>query len=97
MNEVVKLILGVFVLILGIPVGNMLASNTPEELKDGRKWFYLIILVCFIGAIVSLIIGNDALLFTFLFIAIVTSRSIKRKKKAEKKEVKPRKKSKKTR
>ncbi|HNZ52046.1 MAG: hypothetical protein BWY36_00341 [Candidatus Diapherotrites archaeon ADurb.Bin253] len=91
MNEVIKLALGIFVLILGIPIGNVLARNTPEELKDGRKWFYLIILVCFVGAIVSLIIRNDALLFTFLFIAIVTSRSIKK----DKKEVKRRRKSKK--
>ena len=91
MNEVIKLALGIFVLILGIPIGNVLASNAPEELKDGRKWFYLIILVCFVGAIVSLIIRNYALLFTFLFITIVHSRRIKK----DKKEVKRRRKSKK--
>ncbi|GEM_PF-539446 len=94
MQEVIKLLLGIVVLLLGIPIGNILAKNTPEELKDGKKWFYLILLVCFMGSIVGLVFGNDVLLFTFLFIAIVTSRSIKRKKKTEKKEVKIRKKNK---
>ena len=87
MQEVIKLLLGIAVLLLGIPIGNLLAKNTPEELRDGKKWFYLILLMCFIGAVLSLIFSNDALLFTFLFIAIVTSRSIKRKKKPGKKEV----------
>lgn len=88
MQEILRLIIGIGVLILGIPIGNVLARNTPEELKEGKKWFYLILLVCFIGAIFSLIISNDALLFTFLFIAIVTSRSIsyKERKKVKNKE-----------
>lgn len=94
MQEVIKLLLGIAVLLLGIPIGEVLAKNTPEELKDGKKWFYLILLVCFIGSILGLIFGNDVLLFTFLFIAIVTSRSIKRKKKVNKKEVKKNKKNK---
>ncbi len=88
MNEVLELILGICVLFFGIPIGNLLAKNTPEELKDGKKWFYLILFVCFIGSIFSLIFSNDALLFTFLFIAIVTSRSIKIKKKVVKNEIK---------
>lgn len=89
MNEVFELILGICVLFLGIPIGNLLAKSTPEELKDGKKWFYLILFVCFIGSIFSLIFSNDALLFTFLFIAVVTSRSIKIKKKLiAKKEIK---------
>ncbi len=88
MQEILKLIIGIGVLILGVPIGDILARNTPEELKEGKKWFYLILLVCFIGAVFSLIISNDALLFTFLFIAIVTSRSIsyKEKRKVKKKE-----------
>ncbi len=87
MDEVFKLIIGTVILLCGIPIGDVLARNTTEELKDGKKWFYLIILVCFIGAVLSLIFLNDALLFTFLFIAIVTSRSIKRKNKVDKKQV----------
>lgn len=94
MQEVIKLLLGIAVLILGIFIGEILAKNTPEELKDGKKWFYLILIACFVGAILSLIFRNDVLLFTFLFIAIVTSRSIKRKKKIIKKEIKKKNKNK---
>jgi uncharacterized membrane protein YfcA len=99
MQEGIKLLLGIAVLILGVFIGEILAKNTPEELKDGKKWFYFILITCFIGTIWSLIFRNDILLFTFLFIAIVTSRSIKRKKKRSKKEIKRnnKKKNKKTR
>jgi hypothetical protein len=86
MQEVLKIIIGIAVLTLGIPIGNILAKNTKEELEDGRRWFLVLVLVSFIGAIVSLIFRQDALLFTFLFIAIVSSRSIVgKKKKVEKK------------
>lgn len=85
MQEILKVIIGIAVLILGFPIGNILAKNTSEELKQGRKWFFLLILISFIGAIISLIFGQDALLFVFLFIAIVTSRSIVKKEKAKRK------------
>lgn len=86
MQEVVKLIIGIFVLALGIPLGNYLAKLTKEELKSGQLWFKLIIILSLIGAIVNVFFNNDVLLFSFLFIAIVTSRSlIKNKKKKNKK------------
>lgn len=75
-----KIIIGIVVLALGVPIGNILAKNTSEELKDGRRWFFVLILICFAGAIITLIYREDALLFTFLFIAIVTSRSLKKEK-----------------
>lgn len=78
MLEILNILIGFLVLILGIPIGNLLARYTKEELKDGRKWFNLIILIGLIGGIVGLIIRNDALMFSFLFIAIVTSRAISR-------------------
>ena len=84
MQEVLKIIIGIIVLTLGIPIGNILAKNTKEELKDGRKWFFLLILISFIGAVLSLAFREDALLFTFLFIAIVTSRSLGKEKIKEK-------------
>jgi|WetSurMetagenome_2_1015567.scaffolds.fasta_scaffold1484877_1 hypothetical protein len=80
MLEVLKIVIGIIVLILGVPIGNILAKNTREELKDGRQWFFVLIFVSFAGAIIFLIFREDALLFTFLFIAIVTSRSIVEKK-----------------
>ncbi len=78
MQEIYKLIIGTVILILGFPVGSLLARATKEELKQGRKWFKLLINLSLIGAIISLILGYDALLFGLLFIAIVTSRSLKR-------------------
>ena len=79
MIEIIKLIIGIFVLILAFPLGSYLAKITKEELKQGQKWFKLIILVSLIGIIASLILKNDILLFSFLFIIIVTSRSLKKK------------------
>ncbi len=78
MQEVINLLIGIAVLLLGIPIGNYLAKQTKEELKSGQKWFKLIIIISLIGGLIGLIIGNDALLFTFFFIAIVTSRSLKK-------------------
>ena len=79
MLESLKIIIGTFILILGIPIGNLLAKYTKEELKDGKKWFNLLIFIGLIGGITGLIIRNDALMFSFLFIAVVSSRSLRRK------------------
>jgi F0F1-type ATP synthase membrane subunit c/vacuolar-type H+-ATPase subunit K len=78
MQQIYALIIGIAVLVLGIPIGNLLAKSTKDEAKKGKKWFKLVIILSSIGAIIFLILGNDALLFGFLFMAIVTSRSIKR-------------------
>lgn len=78
MQEWVKFILGVIILGLGIPIGNFLAKITEEELKSGQVWFRLIILISLACAILSLIFKNDYLLFGFLFMAVITSRSLKK-------------------
>jgi len=78
MQEIIKLIIGVVVLALGFPIGSYLAKVTKEELKSGQKWFKLIIWISLIGGFIGLTIGNDVLLFAFFFIAIVTSRCLKR-------------------
>ena len=80
MEEILKIIIGAFVLVLGIPIGNFIAKSTKEELKTGKKWFKIIIVLCLIGGFASLIFNNDILLFTFFFIAIVTSRSLVKQK-----------------
>jgi inner membrane protein involved in colicin E2 resistance len=77
MNEILKIIIGICVLVLGIPIGYFLAKFTKEELKQGKFWFQLIIIFSLIWAILSLIFKNDAILFGLLFIAIVTSMSLK--------------------
>lgn len=76
MENLLQFTIAILVLILGIPIGNYLAFLTKEELKSGQKYFKAIIIVCLVGSIASLIFKNDALFFTFLFIAIVTSRSV---------------------
>ena len=78
MQQIYPYLIGVLVLILGFPIGSYLAKLTKEELKDGQKWFKLIILISFICAIVSAVLRIDPLLFAFLFIAIVTSRSLRK-------------------
>ncbi|MEK6830162.1 MAG: hypothetical protein AABY15_08665 [Nanoarchaeota archaeon] len=79
MQEILKIAIGIAILLLGIPIGSYLAQKTKEELKEGQKWFKLIIVASLICSVVSLIIRNDSLFFSFLFIALVTSRSLKQK------------------
>ncbi|MFA4953097.1 MAG: hypothetical protein WC584_02655 [Candidatus Pacearchaeota archaeon] len=76
MQELINLVIGIMLLALGIPIGNFLAKITKEELKSGKKWFGLIVLISLIIGVVGLIIENDILLFSLFFIAIVTSRSL---------------------
>ena len=77
MEDWLKIMLALAVLLLGIPIGNLLAKYTKEELKIGKIWFQLLMFIGAIGGIISLIFQNDALMFTFFFIAIVSSRSLK--------------------
>ena len=79
MQEIFKLLVGIIILILAFPLGSLLAKATKEELSSGRMWFKLIMIISFISSGVSLIIRNDVLFFSFLFIAIVTSRSLVKK------------------
>jgi hypothetical protein len=78
MQELINLPIGIIALVLGVPIGNFLARMTKEELELGRRWFKLIIIVCLAGGFISLALGNDVMMFTFFFMAIVTSRSLKK-------------------
>jgi len=80
MQDLTKILMGIIVLFLSVFVGNLLAKFTKEELKTGQGWFRIIIILSLIIGVVGLIIGNDVLMFTMFFIAIVTSRSLKVKK-----------------
>ena len=77
MQETLKLLIGVFVLVLGFPIGIILSKMTKEELKSGQKWFRLIIILSLVGGFIGLILGSDALMFSLFFISIVTSGSLK--------------------
>jgi uncharacterized membrane protein HdeD (DUF308 family) len=86
MLEILKILIGIFVLAFGIPLGNFLARSTKEELNPGHKYFIILTLIGLLGGLVGLVLGDDVLMFTMFFIAIVTSRSVnprkvKRKKK----------------
>ncbi|MDD5699865.1 MAG: hypothetical protein PHH00_01575 [Candidatus Nanoarchaeia archaeon] len=78
MQEIIKLLIGIGVLILGFFIGNFLAAKTKEELKSGQKWFRIIVILSLIGGLIGLIVGNDVLFFSFSFIAIVTSGSLRK-------------------
>jgi len=77
MQEIVKIIIGIAVLVLGVGIGNLLAHITKDEKKQGKFWFKLITLLALFGGFASLFFGNDILLFSFFFIAIITSRSFR--------------------
>ncbi len=78
MQEIYSLLIGILILALGFPIGNFLASETKEELKDGQKYFRWIVWVGLIWGFIGLLISNDVIMFSFFFIAIVTSRSLKK-------------------
>ena len=80
MSELINILIGILVLLLGIPLGKYLAKFAKEELKSGQKWFKLIVIISLIIGLVGLILGDDVLMFTMFFIAIVTSKSLKVKK-----------------
>jgi len=76
MQDVIKALIGIGVLILGYFIGNILAMKTKEELFKGRKWFKIIVFSSLVGGVVGLVLRNDVLMFGFFFMAIVTSRSL---------------------
>jgi hypothetical protein len=79
MQEIYSLSIGAIIIILGIPIGNLLAKATKEELSKGKKWFKLLIVLSLLGGIIALIFRNDAIMFGLFFTAVVTSRSLKSK------------------
>lgn len=87
MNELTTFLFGLFVLILGIPLGKLLASVTKEELDDGKKWFNLLVIFGLIGGVVSFVFGNDGLMFSCFFIALVVSQSLDFKYREKKRKV----------
>lgn len=80
MLEILKILIGIAILLLGIPIGNLLAKKTKEELKAGQKGFRRIIIIALICSVIALVTRNDVLFFSFLFIALVTSRSLLQKR-----------------
>ena len=80
MQEIFQLLIGLGVLILAFPIGEVLARKTKEELKQGRMWFKVIVYVSLLGGIAGMLLRDDVLMFSFFFIALVTSRSLRKRK-----------------
>jgi hypothetical protein len=78
MQDVIKVLIGVGVLVLGFFIGNILAMKTKEELFKGRKWLRIVVFSSLILGVVGLIIRNDTIMFGFFFMAVVTSRSLRK-------------------
>ena len=77
MEEVLKIIIGIVFLFLAWPIGIFLSKITKEEMKQGKKWFKLMIALSLLGSLIGLILRNDVLLFSFLFFTIITFQSWK--------------------
>ncbi len=80
MQDIIKILIGIAVLVLGVFIGKLLSRFTKEELKLGQSWFKIIIILSLIIGVVGLILGNDTLMFSMFFIAIVVSGSLKVRK-----------------
>ncbi|MDA3836657.1 MAG: hypothetical protein PF542_03465 [Nanoarchaeota archaeon] len=78
MQEIIKILISVGVLVLGFFIGMYMRSQTKDEQKDGKKYFRIITIVSFILVIIGLTTGKDWLLFTFAFTAIVTAQSLRK-------------------
>lgn len=85
MSEAGNIAIGTIFLILGIPIGDFIAKLANDELKAGTKWFRRIVFLSLLGTLLALIFRSDILMFSFAFIAIVTSRSLKDKRKRKRK------------
>ena len=78
MQEIFRLLIGVVFLALAFPIGDVLAKKTKEELKDGKEWFKIIVYASLFGGVTGMLIRNDVLMFSFFFMALVTSRSLRK-------------------
>lgn len=76
MESLLQIFIGVILLIISIPAGLLLAHFTQDELKQGRKWFKLIMLTSIIFGIILLLANISteyklASTFTIAFIFVV--------------------------
>ena len=78
MEEIYSVLIGVGAVIFGFFIGKLLAKFTQDEIKKGKLWFLIMALVFGVGAVISLILRNDAFFFSFLFFLAVIGGSLKR-------------------
>jgi len=68
----IQVMLSIFILILAIPSGYLLAWLCKEELKNGRKWLKTIIIISLILSPLTYIY-NKVIGLTLLFFGIITA------------------------
>lgn len=69
-------VLIILLIVLAFPVGLLIAWMARDELKDGRKWFKVLIIISVILGIILLAIKKYAEALTLLFIIIFTGISL---------------------
>jgi len=72
LSSLIKMLISTLILLLGIPTGWLISSLAEDELKEGKKWFLGLSLVTFILAAWFLLTKNYELVYTFLFMSIVS-------------------------
>jgi len=62
--SILQLLLLFVIVFSGWPLGSFIASKTKEELKAGRKWFKIAMVLCFALILVSILAlnGNEMIL-----------------------------------
>lgn len=84
--NILQIILLAITILLGYPVGRFIASQTKEELKEGKIYFQAIMLVCFVMLIASLLMvkGDNLILslssFAFIFLIAFASLTYKKRR-----------------
>ena len=68
----------VLILLTAVPAGLLVAWLTKEELRAGKKWFKMIIALSLAGSVVFLVLENEAVTLTLVYIAIATGISLGR-------------------
>lgn len=76
-------ILSLIVLLLAIPIGYWIAWLAKDELVQGRKWFWVLIVASFITAGVFFYLRQNYIVLTAAFIAIVSGISLMKSYNAE--------------
>ena len=70
-------ILAVIILSLAFPLGAWLKKMTGEESKQGRKYIIALFYLSVLLSVVSLFLRQDHMVFSFLFILIISYQSLK--------------------
>lgn len=75
------MIIEIILLIAAVPIGLFIARLAKDELKDGSRWFRLLVSISLSLSILSLLFGKPYQTLTLIFIAIVSFLSFTRSKK----------------